>query len=840
MMNFSKDNLITVDKAKVKPWSTAIKVNDMVFVLNSGENINMDVSETTATPDDVLSGKLFFNAQGQLSEGSLIRTTSTDFSPTTAIASDVRQGKKFFSDRGVLIEGTLNPKASEVPVGESLKFYKCISVTPSQEDNSIIVSGTSATWIGKEIDGTYTLSDPIATGFDRIWINDSGLYLSAYYHADWDEHRWGISDRYQFDGSNDWFDNTACQADFRLDVDPWYAIWHKANLGEDVPDPIVRHIGQVEINDEYIIITRCGTSVINGIYHKVSATTAVDWDRKWRLGETNYYILTDNYKHWGIYEVTDHGGTMGYSHYVIYSQYFDSTYLNPWEVPTWGAVWGDSLNPPIVSADVYKTIRVDNVPSNFFNGYEYPDGDTFITAPSDVAAREVNGRYVLKNADEPMEDWYWENDAGCCIVSGSTGVATIYPSYDCRNGSPAIMAIAEQDENSVSILPLIPVRPDGTTYDWRKHDGTPLTSISVVWDNLKVVRTPGSWTGSEIIFNENTKQYVITDTKTTDLPCGDYFTPEINGIYDKDVKIIIDSLYKDITSNPDSGASYYYCVEGPGTPPAIEVTGQLPYLEQTANGTYYPEKDPDRPSFYRWKCTNSTGTYYIYRGQYQWIIGPDPSIPEEDTIWVADGGEMSIRGIYKVTVETKHKTGKERRWVKGTCYLYYSEADRRWCFNDNGIYLAYAVSDKDHPVEISSSDWQPESGSWSTSLRVSGHDTALFPVATQPWRIADPTFGLHYTEYGSNAEVIREYQVKAVQPWSYTWKAYKVIPHNNNNAYTSSSTTGGSFVDYYTCDKSKTLDGTFCFGFVPEVGKIYTDLQATRQVDLPVSVISKK
>lgn len=72
----------------------------------SGGGGGTDVSDTTATEDDVLLSKVFHKADGSRAVGTLVK--GIDVSDTTASAGDVLRGKYFHKADGTLVEGSIS------------------------------------------------------------------------------------------------------------------------------------------------------------------------------------------------------------------------------------------------------------------------------------------------------------------------------------------------------------------------------------------------------------------------------------------------------------------------------------------------------------------------------------------------------------------------------------------------------------------------------------------------------------------------------------------------------------------------------------------------------------
>lgn len=77
MSNYTKENLLNIEPSNVPAGTLLMKVGNEIFTAGSVE-IGTDVSATTATASDVLTGKQFYDAVGTLTQGTLVLQSGVD------------------------------------------------------------------------------------------------------------------------------------------------------------------------------------------------------------------------------------------------------------------------------------------------------------------------------------------------------------------------------------------------------------------------------------------------------------------------------------------------------------------------------------------------------------------------------------------------------------------------------------------------------------------------------------------------------------------------------------------------------------------------------------------
>jgi hypothetical protein len=95
----------------------------------------------------------------------------------------------------------------------------------------IIVSGAGTT----DVNGTYKLEDSSATGYDRVWKNENGVYLYCGFF--WgNTYRWGFGKEMYTDSAIEFSDNTYYNAMDDNVENPWDTDW-LAGIGSDESMP---------------------------------------------------------------------------------------------------------------------------------------------------------------------------------------------------------------------------------------------------------------------------------------------------------------------------------------------------------------------------------------------------------------------------------------------------------------------------------------------------------------------------------------------------------------------------------------------------------------------------
>lgn len=175
----SGGSLVTGSIQTVTPTvSGGIMIVPKGYVANATEiPAGADVSPTTASAADVRAGKVFVNAAGVQTSGTMADISSATITPTTS--SIVISGGKYL-DGNLVVEGDENLTAENIASGTSIfgvsgthaggmTFYKCESVMDNIAFDVAVSGGGSST----PFDGRYMPDGLTSSGWQR-WKQTSG------------------------------------------------------------------------------------------------------------------------------------------------------------------------------------------------------------------------------------------------------------------------------------------------------------------------------------------------------------------------------------------------------------------------------------------------------------------------------------------------------------------------------------------------------------------------------------------------------------------------------------------------------------------------------------------
>ena len=543
MANYTNENLIKIDPNKAPAGVLAIKIGSDVFMAGDVNIEGTDVSDTTATAEDVKEGKQFYNADGVLTDGT---NTDVNVSATTATAEDVLEGKQFYNAEGALTQGTYVP----APSGGSAEYFKCVAVgekveepdTPTEPDfpqstalpeEYLLVSGCSVS----DANGVYKLKDRNAVGYERQWAKMSG---GATFLGDAENGCYALM-----------YDGGATMMVILSGDSPI------GSYTDNLPNGTENGVVVTQYEEEYVyqfnIEGEAGNPSCLGEYTLEDTSTMAVW-RKWVNSNEKAYVnwATDR---WYIY-TTDEGWNM-----PCYQSSITTADVPPTDSSlTWTTAAGTAPIPTI------SPVGTSGDSSSSGNSTDIIVSGAVVSGTNG----DPNGTYSLIDPEKTGKERQWRNESGCWII---------WETYSDEDDAPGFWSLrdVDPDEEMTDIYPGEWIFVGSDQYEgtaespidetWKNgnYDGYGDTLPTFKWASAEPetpVLPANTWNGQKAILltDEETGKpyYEFEETVTEGLTYGNGFTPAVDGIYDREalVKAELSVKYVSPISSPENMTDY--------------------------------------------------------------------------------------------------------------------------------------------------------------------------------------------------------------------------------------------------------------------------------------------
>ena len=488
MSNYKRENLLNIAPAKVPAGTLAVKVGGDVFTAGNVKIRGTDVSGTTATQEDVVVGKYFFNNKGEFVPG--------------------------------LLDAALSGTGT---------FYKCTAVFGEDGDN-ILVSRATET----DANGIYVLEDKTAVGFSRVWSKATNSVTGTKYiifASDAFSVRTWVLSRGVDIQDNTWLYQTHSEDGSDV-TSPWLAKWIASDSAYGNPPTVI--YTETSTTPDCVTFTPSTARGSADHYYLLDDTAGM---RIWQTADgerriIQNYVRGDVKYNWAFSEVAD-----GYWYPMATS---NSTAAYPWEVSSWYDTIFQNyftlnsdyfIKPANLPRKKYKkwsglkatlktrtvSKRVNSVFSfNFDSHFKFTY--TYGTDPEQYIHRLYSSDLAwMANADDNLEGAnrvFKSHGSPTWLVQYTDGAWYLHKAYTPNNPF-----------KTATVARLVGPEPIGT-WDTSVCSGTPPsnTIVTSTWEDWHTVDTQEYYWEFEDVISDN-------------LDWGKGFTPQVGRIYDEEATI---------------------------------------------------------------------------------------------------------------------------------------------------------------------------------------------------------------------------------------------------------------------------------------------------------------